>query len=110
MPVTAGVAGKDTGRKLPFPPMWACDGQAPERQAHGPAVQGCQVLGRAGSIRTRLSTRYPYFRYRGYLPLLQADCLRTQVPPYRSCGPVEFHRISRDLHWKQNATDGDLPC
>lgn len=47
----AGVAGKDRRRKLPFPPMWERDGQAHERQEHGPQAQGCldaRVLGYLG--------------------------------------------------------------
>lgn len=52
MRVIAGVAGKDRRRTLPFPPMWERDGQAPERQGHGPRVQGWPDAWELGSLGT----------------------------------------------------------
>lgn len=77
----AGVAGKDTRRKLPFPPMWERDGQAPELQEHGPGGAGVAAAQELGSLGTWVS--------RGY------------VPPCHPAGPGTcsciFHSVQRVL-------------
>lgn len=112
----AGVAGKDTRRKLPFPPVWERDGQAPELQEHGPGgagVAAAQELGSLGAwvpgclagtslpaiLLGLASARVFSTRYRGYLRLLQSDCLRTAACTLRVwAAAVQFHRINRDQH------------
>lgn len=98
MPVIAGVAGKDRRRTLPFPPMWERDGQAPQRQEHGPQRQGWPDAWGLGNLGIWVSrarpcqpacwiwycTR-PATWYREYLRLLQSDCLCTAVCTLFAC-------------------------
>lgn len=89
------------------PPMWERDGQAPERQEHGPQRQGWPDAWELGYLGIWVSrarpcqpacwiwycTR-PAAWYREYLRLLQSDCLSTtactlfacahSVPPHQS--------------------------
>lgn len=127
MRVIAGVAGKDRGRTLPFPPMWERDGQAPERQEHGPRVQGgawglgtwepgylvlipaCQPAGYDTVLDRRLCTEStcdcssPTAYVLHHVPFFACAC---SVPPHQS-GPALG--ATRNTWWPCMVIDHSLP-
>lgn len=118
MRVIAGVAGKDRGRTLPFPPMWERDGQAPERQEHGPRVQGgpgAWVPGNLGiSCSSLLASLLDMILYSTVDFVQRVPAIApVRLPTYCIMYPfshahVQFHRINRGQHWEQLATHGGL--